>query len=502
MRRLRYTVVKNALANVVRGGASAIAALVIPHFLTHALDHEHFAAWSLLLQIAAYANYLDFGLQTAVARYLAQAIELGDEGRRDRLISTTFGLLMLAGVLVLAVLGAIIWWFPQIFHSVPLQTVSDLRVALVIMTATACIMLPVSTFTGVLIGSHRNEYPAIAIGGSRILGAIAVLVTVRYTQSLSLLALSLCSFQLLGGLAQYHIAERLLPGMRVRFSYVDHAMARELIGYCSTLTIWSFSMLLIGGLDVTIIGYFDFSAVAQYSLATTLISFFMGLSNSIFSALLAPVAMLQSRKEYERIRRLVTTSTRLNTYGCMALTVAAFFCGGNLLKIWVGPAYAAKVLPILEILLVAQTVRLTGSAYAVVLVALGLQRYGLFPAVVEGILNLALSVLGMRVIGAVGVAWATLIAAAVAIAMQVVLIMQWAHEIKMNRSTFAWEGIVQPVLAFSPLILWLVFREWHVPHLQFSSLGDRFLLVGCLFLTCVFVWNGLQRHIKASRFAG
>ena len=77
MMRVRATVIKNALANVMRGGATAVVSLVLPHFLVRSLDRDRFAAWSLMLQIAAYASYLDFGLQTAVARYVAHFTELG-----------------------------------------------------------------------------------------------------------------------------------------------------------------------------------------------------------------------------------------------------------------------------------------------------------------------------------------------------------------------------------------------------------------------------------------
>jgi O-antigen/teichoic acid export membrane protein len=72
MRRIRFTIIKNALANLLRGGATAVVALGLPHFLTRSLDSNRFAAWCLVLQIAAYAGYFDFGLQTAVARYLAR----------------------------------------------------------------------------------------------------------------------------------------------------------------------------------------------------------------------------------------------------------------------------------------------------------------------------------------------------------------------------------------------------------------------------------------------
>ena len=62
---------------------------------------------------------------------------------------------------------------------------------------------------------------------------------------------------------------RLLPGYAFRRSLVDRAIGRDLIRYCIGLSVWSFSMLLISGLDVAIVGHFDFIAVGPYAIAAT-----------------------------------------------------------------------------------------------------------------------------------------------------------------------------------------------------------------------------------------
>src|SRR5271156_4869170 len=160
LQRLGFTVIKNATANVVRGGATAIVALTLPHFLTRALDHDRFAAWALMLQIASYVGYLDFGVQTAIARYLAQAMERGDDELRDRLVSTAFVMLAAAGTLALLLFSVVVWQLPAIVHGIPVGLMGELRSGVIIMAASVALLLPMSTYTGVLIGLHRNEFPA------------------------------------------------------------------------------------------------------------------------------------------------------------------------------------------------------------------------------------------------------------------------------------------------------------------------------------------------------
>lgn len=457
MKRIRFTIVKNALANVMRGGATAIVALALPHFLTRELDHDRFAAWVLMLQIAAYTNYFDFGLQTAVARYLAQAMERGDDLERDRLISTALALLAVAGILAFSILGAVILAMPHVFQQLPSTLSGEAQKGLLILAASSALSLPLSTFTGVLIGLHRNEMPALAIGISRIAGAAMVMICVHsFTKSLAWLALCIAGFNLLGGLAQLGTAVRLLPEMQVRVRYLSRSMGRRLVQYCFGLTVYSFSMLLVSGLDVTIVGYFRFNEVGSYSIAATLIAFLAGLNSAIFTAMMTPVAVLQARGEVDRIRDLVIETTRLSSYASLLITLPAFVCGLAVLRFWVGSAYATQALPILEVLLVAQAIRLTGGSYCAMLIATGQQKYGIAVALIEAFGNLTFSLLGVVWLGSIGVAWGTLIGALLAITSMFPLSMRRAKEVPIPPMQFFREGILRPVLVALPIVIYLL----------------------------------------------
>lgn len=453
MRKLGYTLFKNAVANVVRGGATAVVAIVLPHFLTRSLDRDQFACWALMLQIAAYASYLDFGLQTAVARYLARAIERGDDAERNRLVSTALAILTIAGVLAFVVIAVIVWKLPAIFSHVPGYLLTDMRGGILVLAANAAVLLPISTFTGVLIGLHRNEYPAIAIGASRIIGGLAVVAASRTTSSLFVLAVSMAAPSVIGGLAQVILSFRLLPGIRVAAVHVSRAMAVELARYCSVLTLFSFWMLLITGLDVTIVSYFDFAAVGYYSIASTLVSFFAGLNTAVFNAFISPIAVLHARAEYPRISGLIMRATRLNTVANVTILATAATFGPPLLKVWIGESYAKDAFPIVLVLLLGQAVRLTVSAYASSLLAMGEQKYAVLPGAVEAFSNLAFSLIGIHYFGPIGVAWGTLAGAVLGLCSYFVYTFRKVPSLSLTTSLYLRRGVAIPVLTFAPVLL-------------------------------------------------
>ena len=484
MKRLRFTVVKNALANIVRGGASAIVALALPHFLTHTLSVDRFAAWVLMLQIAAYSNYLDFGIQTAIARFVAQATERGDEERRDRMVSTALAFLVLAGAFALLISALVAWNIPHLFPGSPLQLIGELRGGVMVLSTGAAILLPLSTFTGILIGLHRNEYPALAIGTTRLLGAGAVLVVIHFTTSLVWLACCIAGFNLLGGLLQFRFCRRLLPGMRIRLARVTGIMARELVHYCIGLTAFSFGMLLVGGLDLTVVGYFSFGNTGYYAIAATAITFMVGLSGSVYSALMTPLAVLQERGDHELIQSLILSSTRMGSYASLALIVLVLVAGRPLLTLWVGQDYAQHALPILEILLWAQAFRLTGSAYSVALVATAQQNYGISAALAEGSTNLAASILGAHFLGPIGVAWGTLAGAFCGILWLVLHVMTRVREVPVHRLAFIREAFLRPAFCLLPVLAYAVLRTR--PHLRLTEAGAATL---ALLLTALLLFR-------------
>src|ERR1041385_247880 len=97
--KLERTIVKNASANLLRLVGSGVVALLLTPFLIRMLSRDAYATWAILLPLTLYVSYLDFGMQTAVARFVAYAEELNDLKARDGIVSTAFLMLAIAAIL-------------------------------------------------------------------------------------------------------------------------------------------------------------------------------------------------------------------------------------------------------------------------------------------------------------------------------------------------------------------------------------------------------------------
>src|SRR2546426_4590037 len=113
-RSLRRSIVKNASVNLVRLGGSGIVALLLPPFLVRTLPRDTYSAWALLLQLTLYVGLLDFGIQTAVARFVAHADEVKDPAQRDGITSTALALLVLSATLGFCLVAILAWQLPRV----------------------------------------------------------------------------------------------------------------------------------------------------------------------------------------------------------------------------------------------------------------------------------------------------------------------------------------------------------------------------------------------------
>lgn len=452
----KLVLVKNAVANVARGTSAALVAIALPPFLTRMMSADAYGAWALILQVSAYMGYLDFGIQTAVGRFVAYATERGETELRNAIVSTAVVALIAAGTIGLAVIVVASAFLPHLFPQMSPMLVGDARLALVIVGGSLAVGLPASVANGVFAGLERFEIPAVTVGGSRILSAVVLVLVVRQGMSLTGMAVAVASVNLVSYLIQLIACRVFAPWVHVSPAAVSFSAAHELFDYCKSLTVWSFAMLLVTGLDTVVVGAFDFHAVAYYAVAATLITFIVGLQNAIFSVLIPKAAALGARESARELGAVLLSTTRIGMLLLLASGLPLLIAPEPILGMWVGPAYAVKTFVILRVLVIANVIRLSAVPYAMLLIGSGQQKLVIVSPLLEGGSNLVASIIAGALMGAVGVAIGTLIGSVVGVVSNFVYNMPRTKGIAIQTSTYILDGLFRPALCFLPMIFLLL----------------------------------------------
>jgi O-antigen/teichoic acid export membrane protein len=454
-RNLGRLVAKNASANLVRLAGAGIVALLLPPFLVREMSKGAYGAWALLLQLTLYVSYFDFGIQTAVARFVAHAHELSDIEQRDGIVSTALVMLCggaaLGGILVLVMT----WRLPSIFHGMPVDLYRSAQVALLLMGGSFALGLPVTLVSAYFTGMQRNEIPAAIAIGNKFAMALFVVGAVLRHKGLAAMGVAVA----IGNIASYAGAfaawRKYAPQVRVRLAAISKSCLRLISGYSATLMVWMAAMLMISGLDLVIVGIFDYKATAYYAIAATLTTFMAQVQGAIFAALLPASAVLSARGDGERLGRLLVSSTRYGMLILLGMAVPLVVGGRYILQLWAGADYAAHATLILQILVIANVIRLCALPYSTLLLGTGQQNKVIISPLAEGVTNLVTSVAGAYLFGAIGVAVGTLIGAFVSVGLHLFYNMPRTALIRFSRVRLVKVGVLRPLMCCAPLIVLL-----------------------------------------------
>jgi O-antigen/teichoic acid export membrane protein len=482
----KLVLIKNAFANVVRGSSSALIALLVPPFLINSLSTEEFSAWILILQLSTYSNYLDFGIQTAVGRFVAYTNELDDREGRDRIINTAFIFLTSSAAFAICIILLGAWQLNNIFPQLPNDLKSDTQISLLFVGISTALGLPTSVFIGTFIGFQRYDIPAIIIGGAKLTTGLLIILAAKQYSNIVPMAVVFATINLMTYFFEYISYLKLNTGTIFSFQLFSRRAGKELFNYCYSLSIWSFAMLLVTGIDTTLVAWLDFKNVVYYGIAANLIVFISGLQNAIFNVLIPSAAVLTAQEKTKELGKLLISTTR---YGMLILVLTGLFFiafGDDFISLWLGPEYVEKLMPIIKILVLANIVRLSAVPYATILVGTGQQRLVVLSPLLEGGMNLVFSIILGNYFGARGIALGTLIGAFFGVGGNIFYNMKITMRvIKFKLSEYLTDGLIKPSLCSTPLFLMMVARHHNN---AFEGILKLFFELITILITFFTVW--------------
>jgi O-antigen/teichoic acid export membrane protein len=255
-----------------------------------------------------------------------------------------------------------------------------------------------------------------------------------------------------------------------------------------------FGAFLITGVDMPVVARFDFHSTAYYAVAAmagNLIAVPQGAMVSTLIPIASGISVTGSPANLGAV--VIKTSRYANCLLCLMALPLAF--GMHLfLLYWVGADYANHALPFAELLLLAQFLRSTLMPYSNIGFAAGQLHRMLMSPLAEGVVNLACSILGAWLWGAIGVAIGTLIGAVVGVLIHFMVSMPRTDAMLFSRSLFAFRAIITPMACCAPCagFVLLLLRHGAPPAYEIAYIAIAELTSTLLFWA--FVLGPMERR--------
>ncbi len=377
-------------------------------FIVHTLGDHHFGMWALVGTFVSFTGFLDFGLSQAVTRSLAAGLGSGDEEQCNRIFNTALAWYVAIGTLVLAAgcaAAVLIPFWPG------LKDAALLAKVVLICSMSVALSFPLRVFVGILNAHLSFDKTAALDLTTLLLRTIVAIVVLK--KGYGLVGLALASF--LSGIPSFvlsiHYSRTELPFLRLHRAYRLRAAARELLSYSSFMFVVQIAELVrVQTAAVVVASFLGLAAVTHYRVASNMTTYMLDLMTALLGVFVTVFSQQAGARDYDAIRKTFFFANKLSVAVSSFLAFGLIAWGKPFIVRWMGPRYVDSYECLLW-LAVAYLFTLWQSSSVSLLYGLAKLRWFAAFCVMEGALNIGLSLVMVPRYGIQGAALAALAAA-------------------------------------------------------------------------------------------
>lgn len=483
-------------------GSQLIISLLLTPFLVRSLGDEGYGIVALVSGLVGYSGVLYFGLGAAIVKFVAEHHAKDDQQSLNETVSTIFGVYLAFGVLCALLALAIAGPMPSLFN-VPAHQANEARAMVMMMGLALLVQFPGSVYGGVVMGLQRfdvmNRYNFALLIARTI--ATVVAVSIRPTV-LVVGVITMVSFIAEQALA-YVFARQLLPELHVSLSLFRRERLTVLFTFSAQSFLFTLSEKLINYTDEFVISHaLGPASVTYYVIPLRLVDYARDGIDRATLVLLPGVSEAAARKQIEVLQTLWRAGSKVAMCFVMPVALVFFVWGHHVLSLWLTPGHADRGRESLFWLSAAFIAQVAGRALArPIFEGLGELTIPARLTIVEGALNLVMSVVLVRTWGIAGVAFATFVPAVINSAL--VLPYFVCRRIQVSFWEHLGNVFVRTLPPLIPAYLLLRVAERGGLHAHLATLGLTCLGVLVVYVAgAVFVtFSSQERAFVRARFA-
>jgi O-antigen/teichoic acid export membrane protein len=438
----------DSITSYLRFGATLLVQFALVPIVIRHVGSEDYGLWTLTSAVLGVLSLTDLGFTTTVVRFVGECRGTGDLDRRNRILSTVVLVYVVLAVASAAGLAIVSTFYVGVL-GIPAHERDRALVLLWIVAARWILIgLPFGIYRSILFGDRQiTAVNAIQTGGALLYGITAWVSLVAGFGLEGIAWAGLASFAAEHA-AYLGAAYRRVEGLRLSWRLVEPALFWDATSVSVSQFAVSVSSLVLVRTDPIIVQvFFSLQAVALYGVALKVAENALILLKQAVNALAPVVAEWNGVADQARIRTVLVSGAKFTFAPAVALTAATWALGREGLLFWTGPQFQDATL-LLQILVTAMMLAVPQMVASVVFTMSGDHRLTAWASVISMIVNLAASIILVQLVGVVGVALGTLVAAVLIDTGFVIVLVHRRHGVRYGeylRRVYApvlWPGVI------------------------------------------------------------
>ena len=381
---------------------------VLTPFILAQVGESIYGLWALVGSVVAYGFLLDFGINGAVTKYVAEYRARDEREMAHTIIATALWTNTGLGFLVIFLSVLFAPLFTSIFNIV--SSAQQTATWLFLLAGIGVgIAVPGATVTAVLRGLQRFDLINLIDVTASLVSAGAIFLVLRLGGGVIGLALVGVCVTLVVQLLSTWFIYRIAPELRFGWFGPSRSHLKILLSYSSSLFFMNLGGYFESRSGELVIGRFlPVSAVTPFNLARRLSALPQTLTEQFLTLLLPMASEIHAQEEGAQLRSLYVVSTRVTLAMFLSMSTILVILVKPLLTAWVGVEFAEYSY---IVIILAFASLIDTSTWPAGFVLQGMAKHSPLAAmtIASGIANFILSILLVNRLGLLGVALGTLI---------------------------------------------------------------------------------------------
>ena len=421
-----------------------------------------------MFSLTGYYGIIDFGVRSSIVKYVAEFEAKSDREGLSNVVNASILIYICISLILLIVIGISSLFLSSIFHITP-NFLNTARVLFLMVGVAVALGFPLSVFSGVLEGLQMSYVVNLTQAVGTCVRGLLIVVALNHGMGLLTIAFVTVTIPLLSYVIYAWRVQRVVP-LQLGLRFFDRATIMKMFKYSFYCFVSSLAFQLRFQTDAVIIGaMLSTSAITHFSLGSKLVNY-----SSLFVAGLAQIftpmsSQFDATGDHGRLRKLFLLGNRACAFTVFPINAMLLVLGRSIIRIWVGPRYESSYV-ILAILVIPTILSDIQGTSRQILYGMGRHKALALVNVIEGVVNVVLSVVLIHYWGIFGDALGT----AIPLTITSVFFLPpfLCRLLKVQMRDFLTQSYFLPLVLCGPMIAVLLFMEHSFPahtYLQLSA---------------------------------
>jgi O-antigen/teichoic acid export membrane protein len=404
----KHAIKLNFLASWTAHAVALLVGFFLMPYVLHTLEDRKYGMWIFINSLAGYGGLLYLGFGGTIGRFVAESFARRDWTRLNQVVNVVLWAYLVLGALAITIAIGLAWVAPSL-NDWDGESIWEIRSVILVLGLNLSLGMVGSVFGGALIGIQRLDVEKRVTLTGDFLRIVLTLLLLEHDWGLLTLSAIFLAVTVFANVGYLFFAYRLVPQLRIHPGLVRLSAVKD----CMSFSLWSLvgevAHQLAYSTDTIVIGVMlGAKAIVPYNIALRLCHFLRKPIGQIGDVCMPKAGELHATSQSRKLQRLVEQGLGVSFLLTTGAYIGAAFFGDDLIMRWVGRGYESSH-HLLIILLGAQVIALPVSMLRSVMFGMGRVKVPSLMYLAEAVLNLSLSVMLARWLGATGVALGTAI---------------------------------------------------------------------------------------------